>query len=40
MASSEDNKYNTIEYYENGTEDQKESADDWLEKLNETYNIN
>eukprot|EP01050_Picozoa_sp_SAG11_P013044 SAG11_NODE_1495_length_4799_cov_1881.608723_3_plen_522_part_00 len=32
--------YNTIEYYENGTQDQKESADDWLEKLNETYNIN
>jgi hypothetical protein len=29
--------YNIIEYYENGTDAQKEKAKDWLEKLNKTY---
>ena len=29
--------YNIIEYYENGTEDQKKKAKDWLKKLNKTY---
>eukprot|EP01050_Picozoa_sp_SAG11_P009568 SAG11_NODE_910_length_6585_cov_7.205520_3_plen_98_part_00 len=37
MAPSEEIGDITIEYYENGTEDQKERAKDWLEKLNETY---
>eukprot|EP01050_Picozoa_sp_SAG11_P020620 SAG11_NODE_3509_length_2404_cov_725.840347_3_plen_281_part_00 len=29
--------YNTVEYYLNGTAEQKDKADDWLDKLNEVY---
>eukprot|EP01050_Picozoa_sp_SAG11_P057151 SAG11_NODE_35832_length_264_cov_3.042424_1_plen_59_part_00 len=29
--------YNTVEWYLNGTADQKRKADDWIDKLNEVY---
>ena len=29
--------YNIIEYYENGSREQKKQAQDWLKKLNKVY---